>query len=72
METIIIKVDTKKNASKISGLLHLMKGVKKVKLLPDLEKSDLMSDIEQSLKEVKLIREGKLPLTSIKDILNGK
>ena len=72
METILVKVDTKNNAAKLSSLLHLIKGVKKVKLLPDLEKNDLMSDIEQSLKEAKLIIDGKLPRISAKDMLNGK
>jgi len=72
METIIVKVDTKNNATKLSSILHLMKGVKKVELLPESENNDLMYDLEQSLKEVKLMQEGKLRGKSLKELLNGK
>lgn len=31
----------------------------------------LMEEIEESLKQVKLIREGKLPKKNMRDVLNG-
>jgi len=72
METIIVKVDTKNNATNLSSLLHLIKGVENVELLPESENNDLMYDLEQSLKEVKLMQEGKLRGKSLKELLNGK
>ena len=35
------------------------------------ENQPLMAQIEQGLKEVKLIREGKLPKKNMRDLLNG-
>ncbi|MVM38315.1 hypothetical protein GO730_13265 [Spirosoma sp. HMF3257] len=32
----------------------------------------LMEEIEESLKQVKLIREGKLPKKNMRDVLNGE
>jgi hypothetical protein len=73
METIILKVDNKSNAKKLCETLPLLKGVKHVSMTNDNKKDeDIMAEIELSLNQVKMIRDGKLPGRSLKQIISGK
>jgi len=72
METIILKIDNKTNAKKLFEALHLLKGVKDVSIVHDsIKGSDIMDEIELSLKQVKKIQQGKLPRKSLKNIIGG-
>lgn len=49
--------------------IEIIKDAKNKNILKD-DKSTLMDEIEQGLREVKLMQEGKLEKKSLKDILN--
>lgn len=57
--------------SKATHLMEVLKGLSYVKTTPILdEKEKLKNQIRQALKEVKLIRAGKLKGISAKELLN--
>lgn len=73
METLVVKIDTKANASKILESVKLFRGVKKAEMVAQAdETSDLLADVELGLKQVKLIQQGKLQKRTLKQSLNGK
>jgi len=73
METLVVKIDTKANASKILESVKLFRGVKKAEMVTQTdETSDLLADVELGLKQVKLIQQGKLQKRTLKQSLNGK
>jgi hypothetical protein len=73
METLVVKIDTKANASKILESVKLFRGVKKAEMVTQAdEPSDLLADVALGLKQVKLIQLGKLQKRTLKQSLNGK
>jgi cell division protein FtsX len=67
MTTITLKIDNKADARKIYNAVRLLKGVNDVKMDEE-SADDIMSEIEESLKQVKEIKEGKLPRKSLKQL----
>ncbi len=57
---------------KAPPLLEVLKSLPYVKTteLPDKEKEELIADIKQAVKEVKLIRAGKMEARNAEDFLN--
>jgi hypothetical protein len=67
METLIIRSNSKSN------IRLLMELAKKMGEKPVIEtKPDIMAEIEESLKEVKQMKEGKKPKKTLGSLLNEK
>lgn len=73
METLVVKIDTKANASKILESIKLFRGVKKAEMIKQTDEAgDLLAEVELGLKQVKLIQQGKLQKRTLKQSLNVK
>jgi hypothetical protein len=68
MQTIIVNIDNETNAAKLFEALQMFKGVKNVSYLAP--EGPIMKEIEQGLREVKMIQEGALPRKSLKQMLD--
>lgn len=68
MDTIILQSNSKNDLKLIAEIAKKM-GVTVVKKNSS---SSIMDEIEQGLKEVKLMKEGKLQKKPLNDLINGK